>query len=353
MRAMSKEAFDIRALEPGDQRRTFSVERDEAGMRLDAFLHKRLPWLSRARIQSLEAVREPSMARGEQERKTLKKSARTQEGDRIEVRLPQNPKDAELALRDPPLKSVNKLFEDEAILAIDKPAGVPVHPVGMNLHRTVLTALHRMYRRPDDPERDVAPRLVHRLDVETSGVLLAAKTDEALRDRTGQFRRRTVRKIYIAVVYGTVEADSGEIDLPIGPDEKARVPYKRKVDSQEGRRAVTRYETLLRDRGLTWLRLKPETGRKHQLRVHLAALGHPIVGDKIYGPDEAYYFKAREGPMSLEDLKELLLPRQALHAFRLELRHPVTGRALCLEAPVPEDMKTLLKESSNKELISF
>jgi RluA family pseudouridine synthase len=184
--------------------------------------------------------------------------------------------------------------------------------------------------------------LVHRLDLETSGVLLVALTHGALLHLTRQFRIRSVEKEYLAVVYGIVEPDRGEIDLPLCTEEGARVPYKQTVDQRAGRPAITRFEVLKRGQSLTWVLLRLLTGRKHQLRVHLASMGHPIVGDKIYGPEEEYYFKAREGEPSEEDLRELLLPRQALHAVRLTIRHPLHGKTMCFEAPVPKEFDDLL-----------
>ncbi|MHC4941805.1 MAG: RluA family pseudouridine synthase [Planctomycetota bacterium] len=339
---MSKKGFDISDLTGDAHCRTFTALKEEEGMRLDRFLRKRLPWMSRARLQHIDAKRIVSGRGANTSSGPLKKSTRILAGDRIEVTLPQEPKDLEEAIKDPPLERLDVIHEDDDILVIDKPAGVAVHPVGMNLHRTVLTALHQLYRRPGDPDGDVVPRLVHRLDLETSGVLLVAKRDEALRDLTEQFRNRTVRKEYLAVTYGLIDEDEGEVDLPLGPEEGSKVPYKRCVDREDGLPARTRFKVLRRQRGLTWVHLEPQTGRKHQLRVHLAAIGHPIVGDKIYGPDDAHYFRARNGPPSRKDLKELLLPRQALHALRLTLKHPGRNRTMCFEAPQPREFETLL-----------
>jgi RluA family pseudouridine synthase len=171
-------------------------------------------------------------------------------------------------------------------------------------------------------------------------VLLVARTEAALGDLMAQFRKRAVTKEYRAVVYGRMQDNEGEIDLPLGPDEDSTVPYKRAVRA-DGRKALTRYRVLRRTERLTWLHLTPLTGRKHQLRVHLAAVGHAIVGDKTYGPDEKYYFKAREGPPDEKDLDALLLPRQALHAFRLTVRHPSSGQTVRFEAPEPAEFETI------------
>lgn len=319
---MKNKGFRIADLEGEVALRTFEVSPEEEGLRLDRFLAKRLHWMSRSSVQKL--VERP-----------LKPSTRVVAGDRIEVKIPQVHKDREEAERDPPLKPGDILYEDQAIVVVNKPAGVPVHPVGMNLHRTVLTALHQRFR-----SDSVTPQLVHRLDLETSGVLLVARTESALADLTAQFRKREVSKEYRAVVYGQMKDDEGEIDLPLGPDEDSTVPYKQTVRA-DGRKAVTRYSVLKRTERLSWVRLVPLTGRKHQLRVHLAAFGHPIVGDKSYGPDEKYYFKAREGPPDATDLDVLLLPRQALHAFCLTVRHPTSRETVRFEAPEPAEFDSI------------
>ena len=221
---------------------------------------------------------------------------------------------------------------------------MPVHPVGRVLHRTIITALHHRYRRPDDPAKDVIPRLVHRLDLETSGVLLVGKDEKVTADLARQFRSRGNLKEYLAVVRGRPDPASGSIELPLGPDEASRVPYKQAVRLADGKPSRTDYEVLESGNECSLVRLVLHTGRKHQLRVHLAALGHHIVGDKIYGPDEKYYFKAREGPPDEEDLKVLGLPRQALHAHRLTLRHPISGEEISFEAPCPEAFLGLIND---------
>ena len=324
-----------------DGYRAFRVPPGEEGLRLDRFLHRRLSWLSRSAAARL--IREGRVARGGAEGgRALRPSTRVFSGERYSVRLPADPKDAEAARRSPPLLEEEILFEDESVVAVDKRAGVPVHPVGMNLYRTVLTGLRsRALAAGEAPER--LPRLVHRLDLETSGVLLAAKGREAARFLTARFREGRVEKEYAALVYGRVEEDAGRIELPLGPEPGARVPYKQAVRREGGRPAVTEYRVLRRGREVTLLLLRPRTGRKHQLRVHLAALGHAVVGDKVYGPDEKYYFQAREGPPGPEALGELLLPRQALHALRLTFPHPRRRRPVTIEAPLPAAFVRLLE----------
>jgi 23S rRNA pseudouridine1911/1915/1917 synthase len=346
---VGNKGFDIRTLEEDEHHRAYEVLPHEEGLRLDRFLHGRLHWLSRSVLQRMITEGVVSTRAQRLAGAPLKSAARVAEGDRFEVTVPANPKDLEKARQNPPLHDRDILFEDEVLLVVNKPAGVPVHPVGKNLHRTVLTALHHRYRRPEDPDHDIFPRLIHRLDLETSGVLLVAKDEAASKNLTAQFRARTVKKEYVALVYGDMHPGEGEVNLPLGPDENSRVPYKRMVRREGGREAVTRYQVLERGSGLTLVHLFPRTGRKHQLRIHMAALGHAIVGDKIYGPDEAYYFKARTGPPDEEDLKELLLPRQALHAYRLSIRHPKTEQTVRFEAPWPVSFDALLQRNPDRD----
>jgi 23S rRNA pseudouridine1911/1915/1917 synthase len=221
------------------------------------------------------------------------------------------------------------LYEDEHVVAIDKPPGMVVHPAPGARRGTLVNALvHRLgvLAGVGDPDR---PGIVHRLDRDTSGVLLVARTVGALEALARQFRERTVEKRYIAIVRGTLSADSGTIDRAVGrhPRERKRMS----VHSRRGRRAVTRWKVMERLPGATLVRLAPETGRTHQLRVHLAALGHPIVGDRVYGVRRSA--RAAGG---------VTAPRQALHAEEIRFAHPVHGRPVTVRAPLPEDLAAVL-----------
>lgn len=219
------------------------------------------------------------------------------------------------------------LYEDADVLAIDKPPGMVVHPAPGARRGTLVNAL--AYRLGElhgvgDAER---PGIVHRLDRDTSGVLLVARTAAALEALARQFRERTIEKRYVAVVRGTLRPDTGVVDQPIG-----RHPHERKrmsVRTRRGRAAVTRWTVLERLPGATLVALAPETGRTHQLRVHLAAIGHPIVGDRVYGARRAH----GGGPMHA---------RQALHAERIRFTHPGTGAPIEVRAPLPADLEELL-----------
>lgn len=221
------------------------------------------------------------------------------------------------------------LLDDPAFLAIDKPPGMAAHPGPGTPRGTVVNAvLHRLgpLDGVGDPDR---PGIVHRLDKDTSGVMLVARTAVALAALGRQFHDRTVRKTYVAVVHGAVRDARGRIDRPIGrhPTERKRMS----VNPRRGRSAVTEYEVLERFDGATLLALHPHTGRTHQLRVHLSSIGHPIVGDAVYGG---------RGGRGRRVLAEF--PRQALHAAELRFRHPLRDEALTAVAPWPADIVALL-----------
>jgi len=244
-------------------------------------------------------------------------------GERVEVDVPPP---APFAVEAEALP-VTVLYEDAHLLAIDKPPGMVVHPAPGARRGTLVNALvHRLGTLAGVGEAE-RPGIVHRLDRDTSGVLLVARTVQALESLARQFRERTVEKRYLAVVRGRLEPERGTIDRPIG-----RHPHERKrmsVRTRHGRAALTRWTVVERLPGATVVRLAPETGRTHQLRVHLAAAGHPIVGDRVYGARRA----RATVPAAL---------RQALHAEEIRFTHPATGVRMTVRAPLPADLEQLL-----------
>ena len=228
------------------------------------------------------------------------------------------------------------LFEDADLLAIDKPPGMVVHPApGARTGTVVNAVLHRLGELAGVGAAD-RPGIVHRLDKDTSGVLLVARTSAALAALGRQFRDRSVHKTYVAVVHGRVARASGVVDRPIGRDPRER---KRMSVRGGGRAAVTRWSVTERFPGATLLTLHPETGRTHQLRVHLAALGHPIVGDAVYG--------GRRRPPAGTPPLLATFPRQALHAAEVAFAHPRTGVPTTIRAPIPADIGELLDALRN------
>lgn len=312
------------------------------GMRLDRALQRLMPWRSRSSIQRLirdgHVALKPDAREDPSRRADPARASVTVRCDDILVMrvpprlLPEHPPEPDLPLRE--------LFEDPWLVAVDKPAGLAVHPSGRRLTGTLINLLHRRYRN-SDPELDVVPRLCHRLDRETSGVLLIAKQGTAHAAVRRQFEEHRVGKSYLALVEGRPARDEGLIDIAIGPalDSAIRLKMAPRADGLEAR---TRYRIRECGADVTLLECFPETGRQHQLRVHFAAIGHPIVGDKLYGPDESWFLDSIAGCLSAEARTRLRLPRHALHSHSLRLAHPATGNCMELVAPLPSDMASVL-----------
>ena len=291
-----------------------------AGLRLDQALANLLPAYSRNRLaQWVRAGRVSLDGRAAQPKQKVS------EGDVIRVLAAPDPAMAENRAENIPLDIV---FEDDALLVINKPAGLVVHPGSGNWQGTLLNAVlgHA-------PALGGIPRagIVHRLDKDTSGLLVVAKTLPAQTDLVRQLQARSVKREYLAVAHGRVARD-GRIEAPIG---RHPVQRTRMTVTARGRQAVTHYEVLERFENATLLRCRLETGRTHQIRVHLSSLGHSLVGDPAYGKRSS----------------TIAFPRQALHAERLGLLHPQTGKPMSWQADLPQDMNelitTLRRESGN------
>jgi 23S rRNA pseudouridine1911/1915/1917 synthase len=298
----------------------FTVGARDGGKRLDLFLKERIPGLSRARLQ--EAIRTRIFLSW---KAAVRPSTPVRPGGTVRigwVPLPEEPLALELPV----------LARGEGWLAVDKPAGIPVHPV----NRVRENSLIRLLRRQEGTE---SLRLVHRLDRETTGVLLIAATREAARALASAFERGGVKKEYLAVVAGEVADAAGEIDLPIGDRAGRKVFVRREAGS--GASARTRWQIERRLSGRTLLRLFPETGRRHQLRVHLAALGHPILGDILYGRPDRDYLDMVSGARDAR--KEEGAPlRQLLHCARLTFPDPSGSAVVAVESPLPADFAAVL-----------
>ena len=300
---------------------TFPVAREHAGMRLDRFLQTRIPRISRTRANAI--VRNCAYRADGTRRRA---SDRVRAGEVVLIVRP--------PMNEPPTpQEFGVLYEDEDVLAVDKPAGLPMHPTATYHKHTLSWLLSARY----GPS---APQFAHRLDRETSGVVVCGKHGKAEVALKLAFERREVKKVYLAIVRGVFEDARRVVDLPLGP--KGEGLHVLMTVREDGARAVTHVERLEVREGASLLRLSPESGRQHQLRVHLAALGTPIVGDKLYGPDGPAPFLEviDEGPTDTL-LAALGHGRQALHAHALTLPHPRTGEPLALESPLPEDLEAL------------
>ena len=292
--------------------KTFSFVVDEGGARLDKYVAEKCPQLSRTQVQKL-VVQGYITVNGQ----VTKAAAKLDVGDRINVAVPP-PR---------PLSSesipVDIIYEDEDLLVVDKPAGLPVHPApGHPDHTLVNAVLSHLPRLTDsDPLR---PGIVHRLDKDASGVMVMAKNSVAQANLINQFKARSVRKAYMVLVRGRLTPENGVIEAPIGRD-----PHNRKrmavVAEGEGKEARTNYHVVRYLGDYTLLEVKPETGRTHQIRVHLSAIGYAVAGDTLYG------------------VKSPHLPRQFLHACRLGFKLPSTGKHVEFTSSLPPDLEQALQ----------
>ncbi|HQJ30005.1 MAG TPA: RluA family pseudouridine synthase [Syntrophales bacterium] len=304
----------------------FLVEAEESGERLDVFLARRQADLSRSQIaKALAAGR--VLVNG----KAPKAATRLRRGDEILVEIIA-PVAAGVQPEDIPLRIV---YEDAFLLVIDKPPGLVVHPGAGNPRGTLVNALLHHCRDLSGIGGVLRPGIVHRLDKDTSGLMIVAKSDAVHRSLADDFQARRVEKTYLALVYGDMPDDEGVVDLPVG-----RHPVDRKkmsTRSRRGKNAVTRWQVRERYGAVTLVTAAIETGRTHQIRVHLAALGHPVVGDRLYG--NPGLMKQIADPSLRCGLKKM--NRQALHACRIAFRHPADGRELVFASPLPPDMEEL------------
>jgi 23S rRNA pseudouridine1911/1915/1917 synthase len=300
------------------------VESPPGEARLDAYLAGRLPELSRSRIAQLLAA-----GRVRLNGRVPRKSERVALGDRIEVEVPA-PEPMELTPEEIPLRVV---YQDRDLAVIEKPAGLVVHPAPGHRTGTLVHALLHHLTDLSGIGGVLRPGIVHRLDRETSGLLLVAKNDEAHRRLAAALKRREIRRRYLVSCWGHLRGDEEVVEAPIGRSPTRR---QRMAVVEGGRPALTRFRRLERWLGADLLQAELVTGRTHQIRVHLASIGHPVVGDAVYGAGGARGIGGRFRGWAREF--ERRVPRQFLHATELELRHPRTGEVLRFESPLPPDL---------------
>ncbi len=264
-------------------------------------------------------------------------------GDVVEVEVPDDEEEGIVRFKPAPLEGFSVLYEDERCLACLKPAGTAVIAERGQLDAPFLGAvLHHLMKKAEKPPR---PRVVHRIDKETSGVVVIAKDRDALRSLSEQFEERVIAKEYLALVQGVPgeEQESGEIDLPIGPAGRSG-ERRQRVGGREAKPARTTWSVEERFRGFTLLRVKPETGRQHQIRVHLEAVGFPLAVDPIYGGTESILLsKIKPGYRAKGDKENPLLGRLSLHAAKIAFRSPA-GHDVEVTAPLPHDFEVALKQ---------
>ncbi len=286
---------------------------EQSGIRLDKYISEMCPELSRTQAQRLILDGQVTV-NGNPEKASYKLSA----GDRVHVKIPP-PTPSHLTPENIP---VPILYEDDDILVVDKPAGLTVHPApGHTGHTLVNAVLSHLATLSDDVQR---PGIVHRLDKDTSGVMVIARNPVAHENLAAQFKQHTVKKVYLALVRGYLTPEEGVIEAPIGRDSGDRKKMAISGESR-GRKALTRYKVIRFLGNYTLLEVMPQTGRTHQIRVHLAAIGYPVVGDATYG------------------IKSPILSRQFLHAHKLGFSLPSTGKYVEFTSPLPEDLEKALK----------
>jgi len=321
-------------VEEGAQPVTLRIRRKLPGRRLDKYLHARFPQLSRTLIQRL--IKQGLVTVNH---KPTKASYEPDGGDRVDVIIPK-PEPYDLIPEDIPLDIA---YEDDYLLAVNKPKGIIVHPSHASQTGTIANALAFYAHSLSHGEDPFRPGIVHRLDKNTTGIMLVAKTDEAHWRLSLQFERRTVLKTYLAVVEGNPQLDADIIDAPLLSHPTIKDRYvvalsHPKLMHKLAKRAVTEYEVVERFRGFALLHMRPKTGRTHQLRVHASYIGHPIVGDTFYGghhiTQESITGQGETTPLTSQ---------QALHAYRIRFTHPINEAAMQLEAPPPAEMQRLIR----------
>lgn len=296
----------------------FRVLKEHDGRRLDAFLAERLgKKYSRAAVQKL--IDDGLVSRAT---RPVKAAARVGEGETVHIRYRR--------VAEPPVphETMPVLYQDDAIVVISKPGGTLSHPTDKVLHNTVTHILAKQLGKK--------VYLAHRLDRETSGTMVLALGVDAARSLYEQFVAHGVKKEYLAVVFGAVDWSRKVVDAPLGEEGKS-IRVRRAVGGANAQEAITEFSRLATDGRLSLVSARPRTGRLHQIRAHLAHLGHPLVGDKLYCGDGETYMKAVRKEVTRADLDALGADRQLLHAWKLSFKHPADGRPLSFEAPIPGD----------------
>lgn len=327
----------------------FQLKPEELNMRLDAFLQHFLHWRSRTSIQRLihdgyvlVCPARPDRPAGSDEKVEKRPGRKLVHGARVVVVIPDEHR-LELPSGEP--GKLRVLFENEHVMAVDKPPMESVHPGGRHLTGTLIQRVHAYDRERYGDNKHYA-KLCHRLDRETSGVVLIAKQDTSHRFLMREFEERRVTKEYLAIVIGSPELDQGVVDLPLGPARASRVGLKMAC-VPDGLPSRTEWRVIERFERCTLVACHPLTGRQHQIRVHMDAIGHPLVGDKLYGLDETYFLREAERGLSAKELAELGMPRQALHNHRLVIASPDGTGRIDVSSPLAEDMRKFLQTQAS------
>ena len=300
---------------------TLGVDEINKGKRLDSYISDNMDKISRSFAQKLIENQQVTI-NGKNEKASYKVCV----GDKVQVDVPEA-QDTKLKAQDIPVEVV---YEDKDIIVVNKPKGMVVHPANGNPDGTLVNAILAMCKDSlSGIGGEIRPGIVHRLDKDTSGLLIIAKNDEAHVKMSKQIQDRLVTKKYIALVKGVVKDDEATIDMPIA---RSKVDRKKMAVDKDGKQAVTHFKVIKRYKRYTLLEIKIDTGRTHQIRVHMAKIGYPVVGDMVYSNGK----------------NEFGVEGQMLHAKSLEFSHPITGKKMHLEAPLPEYFTKVLEELDSR-----
>ncbi len=310
----------------------------QALLRVDKFLMARLPNVTRNRLQ--KAI-EDGFVRVNEEK--IKSNYRVHPGDVITIALPEPPRDTEVLPENIPL---NIIYEDDDLLVVNKDAGMVVHPAYQNWSGTLVNALtYHFQQLPTLPGNQGRPGLVHRIDKDTSGLLVIAKSEIAMQSLARQFFDHSIERTYLALVWGEPEPQDGTINVPLGRSQKDRRVVQAYPEGEGyGRHAITHYKTLRQLRYVSLLQCRLETGRTHQIRAHMTHLGHPLFNDSMYGGDKVIKGTTFSKYKQFVENCFKIMPRQALHAKSLGFKHPRSGEWVQFESELPQDFKDVLEK---------
>lgn len=313
------------------------VDKGQALLRIDKFLMARLANVTRTRIQ--EGIHNEFVKVND---KVVKPNYKVHPGDVVTVMLPEPPRDTDVVPENIPL---NIIFEDDHLLIINKPAGMVVHPAYQNWSGTLVNALaYHFQQLPQLPGNDGRPGLVHRIDKDTSGLLVIAKTERALTNLAKQFFNHTIERTYWALVWGVPDPPQGTIDVQVGRSLKDRRITVAFPDGDFGRHAITHYKLLQDLRYVSLVECKLETGRTHQIRAHMKHLGHTLFNDATYGGNQALKGTVFSKYKQFVDNCFKLIPRQALHAKTLGFIHPETKQKMQFDSDLPDDFRNVIEK---------
>lgn len=319
------------APEPSSERIELAVDESSAGLRLDSYLARQFPSYSRVRLRRIINAAGVTV-----DGRRVKASYHLRCGERVSITLPDIPRDGP----EPEPIPLDIVYEDEYLAVINKPAGMVVHPAKGHWSGTLASALAYHFEQLSTLGGPTRPGIVHRLDRDSSGVIVVAKDDAAHSNLARQFEERRVAKQYFAIVVGVPDRDRDWIEEPIGRHPKEREKMAIRRHDASSRPAASFYEVIERFDGFATVVISPRTGRTHQIRVHLSSIGCPVLCDRHYGGRR----QITTGEIRRNDDPQVLLDRQALHAQRIGFTHPETGQAVSFEVPLPDDIERALAE---------